>query len=63
MSLLSTVKIQCPYCGELIELVVDGSLIEQAYIEDCSVCCQPINLSIDLSQPDNIQVTAKTDND
>ncbi len=32
----------CPYCGELIELVIDCSVPEQQYIEDCSVCCRPI---------------------
>jgi hypothetical protein len=32
----------CPYCGEMIEILVDISLGEQQYIEDCSVCCAPI---------------------
>lgn len=39
---LHTHKAPCPYCGELIELLVDCSLAEQSYIEDCSVCCRPI---------------------
>ena len=34
----------CPYCGETIELLVDCSLDEQEYVEDCSVCCRPITL-------------------
>lgn len=32
----------CPYCGELIEVVLDPSVEHQTYIEDCSVCCRPI---------------------
>lgn len=32
----------CPYCGELIELLIDCSVPEQSYYEDCSVCCRPI---------------------
>jgi hypothetical protein len=35
----------CPYCGEPIDLEIDetgGS--EQHYIEDCSVCCRPIEV-------------------
>ena len=28
------VRIQCPYCGETIEIVIDGSLEQQNYIED-----------------------------
>ena len=63
MSLLQTVAVECPYCGESIELVIDCSQPEQDYIEDCSVCCQPINLTIDSSNRDNIQVTAKTGNE
>ncbi|HET6565700.1 MAG TPA: CPXCG motif-containing cysteine-rich protein [Xanthomonadales bacterium] len=32
----------CPYCGESITLLVDGSVEDSTYTEDCSVCCQPI---------------------
>ncbi len=38
--------IQCPYCGEAIELFIDMSVDEQSYIEDCSVCCRPIELTV-----------------
>jgi hypothetical protein len=37
-------SVQCPYCGEAIELAVDDSAGAQAYIEDCSVCCRPIEV-------------------
>lgn len=32
----------CPYCGEVLELLIDGSLPRQRYTEDCAVCCQPM---------------------
>ena len=35
-------SVSCPYCGESIELLIDDSVSEQEYIEDCSVCCRPI---------------------
>jgi hypothetical protein len=38
--------IQCPYCGEEIEVAVDGSVRRQVYIEDCSVCCRPITITL-----------------
>jgi hypothetical protein len=38
--------ITCPHCWEQIEIVVDRSVSEQQYIEDCSVCCHPILLSV-----------------
>src|SRR6476661_11138060 len=32
----------CPYCGEEIEITVDpGGGSDQAYVEDCPVCCSP----------------------
>ena len=41
-------SIQCPYCGEVIEVLVDSSQEEHNYIEDCSVCCQPINIYVSI---------------
>lgn len=35
-------QVLCPYCGEEIELLVDTSAGAQDYVEDCSVCCRPI---------------------
>ena len=35
----------CPYCFESISMLLDGSLEDiQDYIEDCQVCCQPIEI-------------------
>lgn len=39
-----TKQVQCPYCGEFIDIVVDTSVLHQEYIEDCSVCCRPIEM-------------------
>ena len=42
-----TVWVACPHCGEEIELVVDpGGGSEQEYIEDCEVCCRPMQLTV-----------------
>jgi len=34
----------CPYCGEEISMVLDLSAGGQTYIEDCEVCCRPIEI-------------------
>jgi hypothetical protein len=39
------VAIQCPYCGEQFETAVDLSAGSFSYVEDCQVCCQPIDLT------------------
>lgn len=36
--------IVCPNCGEPIDIVVDLSVPEQQYIEDCFVCCRPMSI-------------------
>lgn len=38
--------VECPYCGETIEVLIDCSVPEQNYIEDCQVCCRPINFDV-----------------
>ena len=37
---------QCPYCWENISMLIDTSQTEQNYIEDCEVCCNPIQINI-----------------
>ena len=37
---------QCPYCWEQVSLLVDVSQSSQTYIEDCEVCCNPIQFHI-----------------
>lgn len=44
--MLPTTQIDCPYCGESIELLVDDSAGDQQYIEDCQVCCRPIVVTV-----------------
>ena len=34
----------CPYCGERISMVLDTSVKRQSYVEDCEVCCQPVEV-------------------
>ncbi|MCL7745461.1 CPXCG motif-containing cysteine-rich protein [Guyparkeria hydrothermalis] len=36
----------CPYCGEPVDFSIDTSAGEQTFVEDCSVCCQPIVVTI-----------------
>ena len=35
---------QCPYCWETISMILDTSIQQQTYIEDCEVCCNPIEV-------------------
>lgn len=46
------VALTCPYCGESIELVVDGSAGDAAYVEDCPVCCRPMQVDVETNGAD-----------
>ena len=43
-ALLDEANVDCPFCGEPITLVIDLTVDEQDYIEDCFVCCRPIRI-------------------
>jgi transcription elongation factor Elf1 len=51
-------KLSCPFCGERISVVLDLSGGGQSYVEDCQVCCQPMQLSFDVNDGEitNLQV-------
>ncbi len=34
---------QCPYCWEEVSMLLDPS-VSQTYVEDCEVCCNPIQI-------------------
>jgi len=41
------IEATCPYCGEPITFVVDeGGGSDQRYVEDCEVCCRPIDVRV-----------------
>ncbi|HEY9255010.1 MAG TPA: CPXCG motif-containing cysteine-rich protein [Stenotrophomonas sp.] len=52
--------IQCPYCGEWIGIVVDASVDEQSYVEDCQVCCRPIQLDVRVDDDGTPDVRARS---
>lgn len=49
-------SISCPYCGEIIEVLIDASESQQSYIEDCQVCCRPINFDVSVSAEGEVVV-------
>jgi transcription elongation factor Elf1 len=38
----------CPYCWQEISMVLDTSEPHQTYVEDCEVCCKPIEVEYTL---------------
>ncbi len=55
--------ISCPFCGETIGILLDCSVEQQQYTEDCQVCCSPILLTVEISPDGHIySVTAEQEN-
>lgn len=47
-----TELIQCPYCGQQLEIAIDWSVMQQEYVEDCQVCCKPMILTVSVAACD-----------
>lgn len=55
--------IDCPYCGESIDVFLDRSVPAQSYVEDCQVCCRPINISYSVEPNGEVLLRATTDSE
>ncbi len=47
--------IACPYCGEVINIRLDLSAGSQSYVEDCQVCCQPIQVAVQVAEDGSLE--------
>ena len=63
MRSLSEQPLDCPYCGEPISIVVDHSLEDQEYVEDCQVCCRPMVVRISIGAEGEAVVSARYENE
>jgi hypothetical protein len=61
--LTETANVQCPACWETIEVVVDCSVEEQEYTEDCSVCCRPMIVTVNADDGELQSVDVRSEDD
>lgn len=50
----------CPYCGAPITMLLDPDSSGQAYIEDCEVCCNPIEVRFRIEDDEVVELDART---
>jgi len=55
--------VSCPYCGERIDIIVDPTVAQQNYIEDCQVCCNPIVFDVTVGEDDEVSVFVRSENE
>ncbi len=63
MELMENRGVDCPYCGERIDILIDCSVSHQDYIEDCQVCCRPIRFVVTVAADGAFQVFVADEND
>lgn len=49
----------CPYCWESISMLLDKSVSKQVYVEDCEVCCNPIQITVSFENLNLIEFNAE----
>lgn len=63
MLALKNVCVDCPYCGEKIDCLIDCTVFEQSYIEDCHVCCRPISFAVSIQEDDKVLISVSHENE
>lgn len=61
--MLDSQVIDCPYCGESIDILIDPSVANQRYVEDCQVCCRPMVVCVSVDAAGDAKVVVRTEND
>lgn len=59
MDRVEDVEVECPYCGEVFGILVDTGFPSLEMIEDCSVCCHPIQLSLRFHAGELVSLNAR----
>lgn len=60
--MIEETQVQCPYCGERIGLELDLSEGDSTYVQDCTVCCQPILVTVRLDHAGGHTVEVRQEN-
>ena len=49
----------CPHCWEMQLKLIDSSVNFHSFIEDCEVCCKPIEVSFEVHNGEMTSFSAK----
>jgi prolyl-tRNA synthetase len=50
-----TIAVQCPYCGEQVEITVEPD-VYGTLVQDCEVCCNPWQVTITRDRYGDVEV-------
>lgn len=55
------VEISCPHCGEPSTLEVEAGERDQEFVQDCSVCCRPLQVRLHIAEDGSIQASVEAE--
>lgn len=61
--MLNEKQVSCPYCGELFTAFIDTSQGNHHYVEDCFVCCRPIEFIVTIDGSTIISIETRSGNE
>ena len=50
-------EVTCPHCWEPHRLFIDTSEGSARYVEDCAVCCHPMDVTLTVHRDDVVDVS------
>ncbi len=53
---ISEHRIRWPFCDETMVVLLDVSAGDQSYVEDCQVCCQPMQINFEVIEDSPCEV-------
>lgn len=59
MDRVEDVLVDCPWCGEVFGILVDTTHGTLDMVEDCSVCCRPIAVTVEFRDGEVAGVSAE----
>ncbi len=51
---------QCPFCWESISVLLDPSVRYQKYVEDCEVCCNPMEIEVNFEDGELVSFNSES---
>lgn len=56
MSFVVERRIRCPFCTARMDVVLDLSAGSQSYVEDCQICCQPMQITFETDSEQVLEI-------
>ena len=53
--------IQCPFCGQTFEVVIDTSIARQVFTTDCEICCRPMEIVAECRAGEVVSAEARSE--